>query len=170
MGIARGLIHKPKVIFLDEPTLGLDPSSREIMWKYMQRIVREEKITIILTTHYREEADMLCDRIGIMKGKIIPPNTPLKLKESVGGDTIKIKVSPDSSLSFAALRQFNFIRKIRFLNGGFIILTVDSATHNISALLKYAINVESVEYSTPTLHDAFLQSTGRHITKEDPSE
>ena len=70
--IARGLLHKPKVIFLDEPTLGLDPSSRETMWGYIQRLVKEEKITIILTTHYMEEADLLCDRIGIIdKGKII---------------------------------------------------------------------------------------------------
>jgi ABC-2 type transport system ATP-binding protein len=64
--IARGLLHKPKVIFLDEPTLGLDPSSRETMWEYIQRLVKKEKITIILTTHYMEEADLLCDRIGII--------------------------------------------------------------------------------------------------------
>ena len=169
--IARGLLHKPKVIFLDEPTLGLDPSSREIMWEYIQRLVREENITIILTTHYMEEADMLCDRIGIIdKGKIIALNTPAKLKESIGGDIIKIKASPNSNLNFAALRQFNFIRKIEFSDDGFIILSVDNATHNIPALLKYATNVESVEYSTPTLNDVFLQLTGRHIAKEDHSE
>jgi ABC-2 type transport system ATP-binding protein len=169
--IARGLLHKPKVIFLDEPTLGLDPSSREIMWEYIQRLVREENITIILTTHYMEEADMLCDRIGIIdKGKIIALNTPIKLKESIGGDTIKIKASPNSNLSFAALRQFNFIHKIQFSDDGFIILSVDNATHNIPALLKYATNVEFVEYSTPTLNDVFLQLTGRHIAKEDHSE
>ncbi len=166
--IARGLLHKPKVIFLDEPTLGLDPSSREIMWKYIQRLVREEKITIILTTHYMEEADMLCDRIGIIdKGKIIALNTPSKLKESIGGDIIKIKVSPNSNLSFAALREFNFIHKVQFSDDGFIILSVDNATHNIPVLLKYANNVESVEYNTPTLNDVFLQLTGRHIAKED---
>lgn len=169
--IARGLLHKPKVIFLDEPTLGLDPSSREIMWEHIQRLVREENITIILTTHYMDEADMLCDRIGIIdKGKIIALNTPTKLKESIGGDIIKIKVSSNSNLSFVALRQFNFIRKIQFSDDGFIILSVDNATHNIPALLKYATNVESVEYSTPTLNDVFLQLTGRHIAKEDHSE
>ena len=88
--IARGLIHKPKVIFLDEPTLGLDPSSRESMWRYIQRLAKEEKITIILTTHYMEEADKLCDRIGIIdKGKIIALDTPSKLKARIGGDIIK---------------------------------------------------------------------------------
>ena len=156
--IARGLLHKPKVIFLDEPTLGLDPSSRETMWEYIQRLVKEEKITIILTTHYMEEADLLCDRIGIIdRGKIIALDSPLRLRESLGGDIIKIKVSPDSNLNFASLKQFNFIRKVEFANDGrVIILSVNDANHNIPVLLKYANNVESVEYSIPTLNDVFL--------------
>jgi ABC-2 type transport system ATP-binding protein len=169
--IARGLLHKPKVIFLDEPTLGLDPSSREIMWEYIQRLVKEEKITIILTTHYMEEADLLCDRIGIIdKGKIIALDSPLRLKESIGGDIIKIKVSPNSNLNFASLKQFNFIHKVEFDNEGVITLLVNDATHNIPILLKDANNVESIEYSTPTLNDVFLQLTGRHITKDEHSE
>src|ERR671920_89371 len=82
--IARGLIHKPKVIFLDEPTLGLDPNSRKTMWNYIEKLVEEEKITIILTTHYMEEADILCDRIGfINKGKIIAIDTPEQLKHRI---------------------------------------------------------------------------------------
>lgn len=169
--IARGLIHKPKVIFLDEPTLGLDPSSRETMWEYIRRLVAEEKITIILTTHYMEEADMLCNRIGIIdRGKIIALDTPSKLKESIGGDTIKIKTSHNSNLTFANLRQFNFIHKIEFSDDGYIVLSVDNATRNIPALLKYANNVESVEYNIPTLNDVFLRLTGKHIAKEEPSE
>ena len=167
--IARGLLHKPKVIFLDEPTLGLDPSSRETMWEYIQRLVKEEKITIILTTHYMEEADLLCDRIGIIdKGKIIALDSPLRLKESIGGDIIKIKVSPNSNLNFASLKQFNFIRKVEFANVEELLsLSVNDATHNIPILLKYANNVESIEYSIPTLNDVFLQLTGRHIAKEE---
>ena len=79
--IARGLIHKPKVMFLDEPTLGLDPNSRKSMWNYIQKLVKEENITIILTTHYMEEADTLCDRIGfINRGKISAIDTPKQLK------------------------------------------------------------------------------------------
>src|ERR687896_273215 len=90
--IARGLLHKPKVMFLDEPTLGLDPASRETMWKYIQRLVREEKMTVILTTHYMEEADILCDRIGIIdKGRIVALDTPKGLKAGLGGDVIRIK-------------------------------------------------------------------------------
>ena len=91
--IARGLIHSPKVLFLDEPTLGLDPSSRETMWEYIQQLVKKEKLTIILTTHYMEEADMLCNRIGIMdRGKIIALDTPTNLKLMLGGDLVKIKL------------------------------------------------------------------------------
>jgi ABC-2 type transport system ATP-binding protein len=169
--IARGLLHKPKVIFLDEPTLGLDPSSRETMWGYIQRLVKEEKITIILTTHYMEEADLLCDRIGIIdKGKIIALDSPSRLKEGIGGAIIKLKVSPNSNLNFASLKQFNFIRKVEFANVGVITLSVNDATHNIPILLKYANNVELIEYSIPTLNDVFLQLTGRHIAKEEHSE
>ena len=170
--IARGLLHKPKVIFLDEPTLGLDPASREIMWRYIQRLVKEEKITIILTTHYMEEADLLCDRIGIIdKGKIIALDTPSRLKESIGGDSIRIQVSPNSNLNFAALKGFDFIRKVEFVNDGrVIILSVCDAIHNLPVLLKNASNVDSVEYSIPTLNDVFLQITGRDIAKEEHSE
>ena len=107
--IARGLIHKPKVIFLDEPTLGLDPSSRESMWRYIQRLAKEEKITIILTTHYMEEADKLCDRIGIIdKGKIIALDTPSKLKARIGGDIIKLKAKQNNILSIEILKHFTF--------------------------------------------------------------
>ena len=169
--IARGLLHKPKVIFLDEPTLGLDPSSRETMWGYIQRLVKEEKITIILTTHYMEEADLLCDRIGIIdRGKIIALDSPSRLKESLGGAIIKLKVSPNSNLNFASLKQFNFIHKVEFANEGVITLSVNDATHNIPILLKYANNVESIEYSIPTLNDVFLQLTGRQIAKDEHSE
>ena len=170
--IARGLLHKPKVIFLDEPTLGLDPASREIMWAYIQRLVKEEKITIILTTHYMEEADLLCDRIGIIdKGKIIALDTPSRLKESIGGDSIRIQVTPNSNLNFATLKGFDFIRKVEFVSDGrVIILSVCDAIHNLPVLLKNASNVDSVEYSIPTLNDVFLQLTGRDIAKEEHSE
>jgi len=152
--------------------LGLDPASREIMWAYIQRLVKEEKITIILTTHYMEEADLLCDRIGIIdKGKIIALDTPSRLKESIGGDSIRIQVTPNSNLNFATLKGFDFIRKVEFVSDGrVIILSVCDAIHNLPVLLKNASNVDSVEYSIPTLNDVFLQLTGRDIAKEEHSE
>ncbi len=87
--IARGLLHYPKVLFLDEPTIGLDPRSREYVWNYIRKIRKREDMTIILTTHYMEEADQLCDRVAIIdQGIIVALDTPKGLKEMVGGDTI----------------------------------------------------------------------------------
>jgi len=163
--IARGLLHKPKVMFLDEPTLGLDPNSREIMWKYIQVLVREEKVTIILTTHYMEEADMLCDRIGIIdKGKIIALDTPAKLKAMLGGGIIKLKtrdVSVNGGIE-GKLKKFSFVRKIEYNGDGLVTVSVDDARRDLPLILK-SIDAESVEFTTPTLNDVFIKLTGRHI-------
>ena len=162
--IARGLIHNPKVLFLDEPTLGLDPSSRETMWKYIQNLVKQEKLTIILTTHYMEEADMLCNRIGIMdKGKIIALDTPTNLKLMLGGDIVKLKLKKHDS-SMGVIKNLEFVRKIDS-HGGYVILSVDDAKKNIPEILKH-IEVESVESSSPTLNDVFLKLTGRSIKEQ----
>ena len=89
--LARGLLHKPKILFLDEPTLGLDPQAREVMWDYIQKLAREENMTIIITTHYMEEADRLCDRIAIIDfGKIVVLDSPKNLKRKVKGDLNKV--------------------------------------------------------------------------------
>lgn len=168
--IARGLIHRPKVIFLDEPTLGLDPTGRESMWKYIKQLVREEKIIIILTTHYMEEADILCDRIGIIdKGKIIALDTPSKLKKMIASDNIKLKLKKKNSQDIETLRSFTFIHKIESININdeqIFILSVDNASHNLPIILKY-IDVESVEFTSTTLNDVFLGFTGRDL-KEQP--
>src|ERR671923_493415 len=115
--IARGLVHKPKVLFLDEPTLGLDPGSREIMWKYIDRLVKDEKITLILTTHYMEEADFLCNRIGIIdKGKIIELDSPSRLKESLGGEIIEIELKNKEKGAKDTiekiLKRYDFVHKV----------------------------------------------------------
>jgi ABC-2 type transport system ATP-binding protein len=160
--IARGLLHKPKVIFLDEPTLGLDPSSRETMWKYIQRLVREEKMTVILTTHYMEEADILCDRIGIIdKGRIVALDTPKGLKAGLGGDIIRIKThnNPDK------ISQLDFVHKIE-QNDGFLVLSVNDAKRDLPMLLRH-IEAEIAEFTSPTLNDVFIHLTGRNI-KEEP--
>ena len=162
--IARGLIHSPKVLFLDEPTLGLDPSSRETMWEYIQQLVKKEKLTIILTTHYMEEADMLCNRIGIMdRGKIIALDTPTNLKLMLGGDLVKIKLKKQDS-DISTLKDLSCVKKIESLDG-YIILSVDDAKKNIPEILKY-VDAESVESSSPTLSDVFLKLTGRNIKEQ----
>jgi len=158
--IARGLLHKPKVMFLDEPTLGLDPASRQTMWKYVKRLVDEEKITVILTTHYMEEADMLCDRIGVIdKGKIVALDTPANLKAGFGGDIIRIKTRTQDAESLA--RKFDFVHNIEHENG-FLVLSVNDARRDLPILLK-RIEAEYVDFSSPTLNDAFIKLTGRNI-------
>ena len=162
--IARGLIHEPNVLFLDEPTLGLDPSSRETMWEYIQQLVKERKLTIILTTHYMEEADLLCNRIGIIdRGKIIALDSPSKLKSNLSGDTVRLKTKVDN-VDITPLRNLNFVRKTEFVDGH-VILSVDDAKRNIPEILKH-IEVESVEYTSPTLNDVFLKLTGKSIKEQ----
>src|SRR5687768_3776750 len=161
--IARGLLHKPKVIFLDEPTLGLDPASRETMWKYIQRLVREERMTVILTTHYMEEADMLCDRIAIIdKGKIVALDTPAGLKAGLGGDIIRIKTKDQSAIKL--IENFDFVQRVEQRNG-FLVLSVKDAKRALPILLQQ-VEAESAEFSSPTLNDVFIEITGRKIDKE----
>lgn len=163
--IARGLLHKPKVMFLDEPTLGLDPASRESMWKYVRRLVEEEKVTIILTTHYMEEADMLCDRIAIIdKGRIVALDTPAKLKAGLGGDIIRIKTKKFMQQDIDKIRQFSFVHKLE-QSDGFLVLSVDNAKRDLPVLLQN-VEAESAEFTSPTLNDVFIQLTGRNIDKE----
>lgn len=163
--IARGLLHKPKVMFLDEPTLGLDPASRESMWKYVRRLVEEEKVTIILTTHYMEEADMLCDRIAIIdKGRIVALDTPAKLKAGLGGDIIRIKTKKFMQQDIDKIRQFSFVHKLE-QSDGFLVLLVDNAKRDLPVLLQN-VEAESAEFTSPTLNDVFIQLTGRNTDKE----
>nr|WP_294808590.1 ATP-binding cassette domain-containing protein [uncultured Nitrososphaera sp.] len=174
--IARGLLHKPRVMFLDEPTLGLDPASRETMWKYVRRLVEEEKVTIILTTHYMEEADMLCDRIGVIlplsitpilshsigvidKGKIVALDTPARLKAALGGDVIKIKTRTKGADAIAS--KLDFVQKAEFVDG-LLVLSVRDAKRSLPILLQN-IEAEQAEFSSPTLNDVFIHLTGRNI-------
>lgn len=166
--IARGILHKPKILFLDEPTLGLDPRSRESMWKYIRKLVQEEKITIILTTHYMEEADFLCDRIGILdRGKIIALDTPSQLKEIVSGnDIIKLRLEKKNEDYDTLLKELSFIHRISTDVDGSVILLVENASRNLPKILK-KVNAESVEFSNRNLNDVFIHFTAQE-TKEQP--
>ena len=166
--IARGILHKPKILFLDEPTLGLDPRSRESMWKYIRKLVQEEKITIILTTHYMEEADFLCDRIGILdRGKIIALDTPSQLKEIVSGnDIIKLRLEKKDEDFDTFLMDLSFIHRISTDVDGSVILLVENASRNLPKILK-KVNAESVEFSNRNLNDVFIHFTAQE-TKEQP--
>jgi ABC-2 type transport system ATP-binding protein len=165
--IARGLLHHPKVLFLDEPTLGLDPQSRESMWSYIKEIVTEEKVTIILTTHYMEVADMLCDRIGfISNGKIIALNSPSNLKQEMGGDIVKINFIGEipSSETFT---RFNFVHKVE-LEENTVIVYMDEVNSNLHSLIKDLKGVRTIEYKKPTLNDVFLRLSGDSLSGDSP--
>jgi ABC-2 type transport system ATP-binding protein len=163
--IARGLMHHPKVLFLDEPTLGLDPQARENIWEYIENLSREEKISLIITTHYMEEVDRLCSRLAIIdKGKIVASGSPEKLKRIIGGDVVVLKINnPD----IENIKKLEFIKNVE-LKDGFINLTVKNANEHLQQILQTIGSVESVEIHSPTLNDVFLHFTGREIREGTP--
>jgi len=164
--LARGLLHSPRILFLDEPTLGLDPQARENLWTYIKKLSTENKITIILTTHYMEEADKLCDRLAIIDhGKIIALDSPNNLKKSLGGDVLTLKTK---NPNLSTLKKIKFIKNIKY-NNGILNMTVDDASSHLQEILKKVGNIESVESHSPTLHDVFLKLTGKQI-REDSEE
>jgi ABC-2 type transport system ATP-binding protein len=160
--IARGLLHQPAVIFLDEPTLGLDPQTRQHIWQYIERLRREMGTTFVLTTHYMEEADRLCDRIGIIDhGKIVALGTPKELKDSLGGDTVVLTMTDPPLAAFKALP---FVTKVDARDGS-VWLSVERATANLPRIFSAAEGheIQSVELRRPTLEDVFINLTGRAI-------
>lgn len=167
--IARGLLHRPKVLFLDEPTLGLDPQTRNYLWEYIENLSREMKITIIITTHYMDEADRLCGRIGIIdKGRIVALDTPENLKRRIGGDVITIS-SPDYSDKIADLNE-SWIENVEQYDGFFKVALHDAEEHLselIELFIKRKIRITSVSVHKPTLEDVFLHYTGRTIRDDE---
>lgn len=170
--IARGLLHEPKILFLDEPTLGLDPQTRNHIWEYITRLNKERHITIILTTHYMDEADKLCDRIAIIdKGKIIVLDTPKNLKGKIGDDIITVE-TPDTEKLGSYLEKSMEFKSIK-QHDNCITINVKDAEKHIAGIVKvsdtYGIKIESVTIHEPTLEDVFLHFTGRTIREEEVS-
>ncbi len=161
--IGRSLIHKPKILFLDEPTLGLDPAGREKMWNYISRLVKDLKMTVLLTTHYMEEADSLAQRVGIIdQGKIVVMDTPKALKKIVGGDLVTVRTK---TLNTEKINKLPYVKKIQQEDSQFTI-TVENVSENLQELLKVISKIESVEVRNTTLNDVFLHFTGRRIHEE----
>ncbi len=164
--IARGLMHRPKVLFLDEPTLGLDPQSRDHIWKYIDRLAREHGISLMLTTHYMEEAERLCDHVAIIDGgRIVAFDSPDNLKRQVGGDQV-ILLAP--AADEARLRAVPWIKDVAH-DGARWQLTVTDASAHLPDILAAAGAVTSVTVHSPTLEDVFMQYTGREM-REDAAE
>jgi ABC-2 type transport system ATP-binding protein len=171
--LARGLIHYPKVLFLDEPTLGLDPQTRDHVWKYIRELKETHDITVVLTTHYMDEADRLSDRIAIMDyGKIITLDTPPKLKETLEGDVITIKANNLDAL-FSVITEQMGLQKTRIVNGT-IEITVRNGEGMLPRIVETAtqnkIYVESISLREPNLEDVFLHYTGRMIRADGSRE
>jgi ABC-2 type transport system ATP-binding protein len=171
--LARGLIHYPKVLFLDEPTLGLDPQTRDHVWRYIRELKETHDITVVLTTHYMDEADRLCDRIAIMDyGKIIALDTPTKLKETLEGDVVIVKTNNPNALSSLATEKMR-LQKTRLVNG-----TVEITVRNGESILprivdtatQNKIHIESISLREPNLEDVFLHYTGRMIRADSGRE
>jgi ABC-2 type transport system ATP-binding protein len=163
MEIARGLLHEPRVFFLDEPTLGLDPQTRSHIWNYIRALAEKIRMTIVLTTHYMEEAQELCDRIAIVDhGRIVALDSPENLIRTLGGDIVLLR----GALHFDEIARLPFVRKVERGEQD-CRLSVENAARNLQQLLRVAGTVDCVEVHTPDLNDVFLYYTGRAMREEE---
>src|SRR3954464_1702114 len=159
--IARGLMHSPRVLFLDEPTIGLDPQTRSSIWRYIRELQEAEEITIFMTTHYMDEAEY-CDRIAIMdRGQIVVLDTPAALKASVGADRVRIQTDDDAAAIAALADQFG-VEGV--LAEGAVTFFVEAGEEFVPRLFAdLGVPIRSVSVSRPTLDDVFMSYTGTTI-------
>ena len=173
LDIAGGLLHRPKVLFLDEPTVGLDIQTRRKIWQYIKKIHVEFEMTIFVTTHYMEEADSLCDRIGIMDhGKIQVIDTPENMKNALGNEIISLVVDTNNNHDsfLEELKKIEFIKKINEDNLKLTLFT-SNGTEVIPEIFqissKLDIKINSISLTQPTLDDVFISYTGHEIRDDD---
>jgi ABC-2 type transport system ATP-binding protein len=172
--LARGLMHQPRVLFLDEPTLGLDPQTRRRIWSYIRSLKDSYGMTIILTTHYMEEADQLCSRIAIIdRGRIVALDSPEGLKASLGGDLLDLDVASPGSVFMQRLSELEDVRNVIASNGK-VVLTVRNGESMIPKVFEIAqelgAEISSVSLRKPNLEDVFIKLTGREIRDEPAPE
>jgi ABC-2 type transport system ATP-binding protein len=161
--LARGLLHRPAVLFLDEPTLGLDPQTRARIWEYIRKMAQTEQTTVVLTTHYMEEAQQVCDRVGIIDhGRIIALDSPENLTQSLGGDMLVIKVKEPP---LEKIRALSYVSQVKYSDDELEIVTKKAHLH-IAQILSMIKDVQCVEMRVPTLNDVFIKLTGRDIRED----
>jgi len=164
--LACGLINRPKVLFLDEPTLGLDVQTRAATWNYVRMLKKEFGMTLFMTTHYLEEADALCDRIAIIDhGKIVVVGTPDDLKESLGGDIITLSIKQDVDIT-NLVKKIEHVKEVKKENGMYMIKSENgevTAPLIIEALRKEGHVVTKLSLTKPTLNEVYLQYTGKSM-------
>ena len=173
LDIAGGLLHRPKVLFLDEPTVGLDIQTRRKIWEYIKKIHDEFEMTIFLTTHYMEEADQLCDRIGIIDGgKIQVIDSPQNMKSAMGNEVISLTIESHDSenLFLSELEKIELINKINH-DQNKITLFASKGTEVIPKIFQISSDLEikiiSISLTQPTLDDVFISYTGHEIREEE---
>jgi ABC-2 type transport system ATP-binding protein len=170
--LACGLINRPKVLFLDEPTLGLDVQTRAATWNYIKMLKKEFGMTLFMTTHYLEEADALCDRIAIIDhGKIIVVGSPTELKDSLGGDIITVAIKEDVDIT-ELVKKINHVKEVKKENGSYRIKSENgeiTAPLIIESLRKGGHVVTRLSLTKPTLNEVYLQYTGKSMRDAEES-
>lgn len=174
LDIAAALLHDPSILFLDEPTVGLDVQSRKEIWGYVKHLVKEQNVTVFLTTHYMEEADSLCDKIAIFnKGEVRMLDTPYNLKHKLEGDLITIKINEEKNQNvIEILKNENYILSVKKYEDKYLILVNNSeeSIPNIFQCLKSQnIEIESIASKKPSLDDVFIDVTGDSLDKDNMS-
>jgi ABC-2 type transport system ATP-binding protein len=169
--IGRGLIQHPEVLFLDEPTLGLDTQTRRHIWEYVKLLNRQKSVTIVLTTHYMEEADFLCDRIAIMdQGRFVALDAPARLKDVLGGDVVSLEIKGQESRLDETFRALPWVKKYARC-GSEVNLTLEKGERRIAEIVTLAQQcgaaVECVRLREPSLEDVFLHFTGHTIREQE---
>lgn len=165
--VARGMLHKPSVLFLDEPTLGLDPQTRASLWEYIVDLPKKHNMTIFMTTHYMEEAEV-CDKIAIIdNGRIIAINTPDELKKTLGGDVIYMRTSDNDKARGQIEKKFGLDVSEK---DGELFMTCSMGDSCIPEIIRSISDVQSVRLQRPTLNDVFLKMTGKDIRDQEMSD
>lgn len=169
--IGRGLMHEPDVLFLDEPTTGLDARTRQDTWEYIQRLNEESGVTIILTTHYMDEADYLCERVAIMdQGEIVAVDSPEDLKDSLGGDVVTLGLDGSPNDLFERLDELSWVREYTETDGG-VAITLARGDTRVPSLVRLAddagATITTVDLHKPSLDDVFLSFTGSTLTERE---
>jgi ABC-2 type transport system ATP-binding protein len=173
LDIALGLVHRPPLVFLDEPTAGLDPQGRSHLWDHIRRLRDRHETTVFLTTHYLDEADALCDRILIIDhGRIVAEGTPEELKRRISGDVITVEVAGGAERAQAALAGHAGVREVTVADHT-VRLTVEHGEQALAGLLRALdaarVELAAVRLARPTLDDVFLTLTGRSLREEAPA-
>lgn len=177
LDLAAALVHNPKIVFLDEPTTGLDPISREAIWQEVQVLNRSEGVTFFLTTQYLEEADKLAHKVAIIdRGRLVAEGSPAELKASIGADVITVRVpggNEDIERAKKALAPLNGNADIRGVDGSVVVYIKDGSTvipRVVLLLNESNVAIEEITLARPTLDDVFIRKTGHHLEVEEEPE